>query len=38
MQKPKHPVEKLLIETILYQNVGFEVVKRPDGLWVGCVD
>lgn len=38
MQKLKHPVEKLLIETILYQSAEFDVVKRPDELRVGCVD
>ena len=30
-------VEKL-VQTITYKNVEFEVVKRPDVLWVGCVD
>ena len=33
----KHPSEKL-IQTISYKGVDFEVVERPDVLWVGCVD
>ncbi len=33
----KHPAEKL-IKTINYKGAEFEVVKRPDVLWVGCVD
>ncbi len=33
----KHPAEKL-IRTINYKGAEFEVVKRPDVLWVGCVD
>lgn len=33
----KHPVETP-VETINYKGVEFEVVKRPDVLWVGCVD
>jgi len=36
MQKLIHPLEKL-IEVITYQGVKFEVVERPDVLWVGCV-
>jgi len=32
-----HPVEKL-VELIRYKGVEFEVVQRPDVLWVGCVD
>lgn len=37
MQKLNHPVEKL-VETFLYNGVEFEVVERPEVLWVGCVD
>ncbi|MCL2518497.1 MAG: hypothetical protein FWF15_08050 [Oscillospiraceae bacterium] len=32
-----HPVEKL-IKIITYKGVEFEVVERPDVIWVGCVD
>jgi len=32
-----HPLEKLL-KTITYKGVPFEVVERPDVLWVGCID
>lgn len=32
-----HPIEKL-IKVIIYKNVEFEVVERPDVIWVGCVD
>ena len=32
-----HPAEKL-IQTITYKGVEFEVVERPDVIWVGCVD
>jgi len=35
MQKLTHPLEKL-VETITYKGVEFEVVERPDVLWVGC--
>jgi len=37
MSKPNHPVEKL-VENLLFKGVEFEVVERPDVLWVGCVD
>ena len=37
MQTLIHPLEKL-IEVITYQGVEFEVVERPDVIWVGCVD
>jgi len=37
MQKLNHPVEKI-IETIIYKDIEFEVVERPDVIWVGCVD
>jgi len=37
MQKFQHPAERL-VETIAYKGVEFEVVERPDMLWVGCVD
>jgi hypothetical protein len=36
MQNLIHPLEKL-IEVITYQGVEFEVVERPDVLWVGRV-
>jgi len=36
MQKLNHPVEKP-VQTITYKGVDFEVVERPDVLWVGCV-
>lgn len=35
MQKLEHPVEKL-IQVITYKGVEFEVVERPDVIWVGC--
>ena len=37
MSKSNHPVEKH-VQTITYQSIDFEVVERPDVLWVGCVD
>lgn len=37
MQKTNHPLEKL-VQMIPYKGVDFEVVERPDVLWVGCVD
>ena len=37
MQKLNNPVENL-VETITYKGVEFEVVERPDVIWVGCVD
>ncbi len=37
MPKSPHPLEKT-IEILLYKGVEFEVVERPDVLWVGCVD
>ena len=37
MSKLNHPLEKFL-EVITYKGVEFEVVKRPDVIWVGCVD
>ena len=36
MQNLIHPVEKL-VQIITYKGVNFEVVERPDVLWVGCV-
>ena len=36
-QNHSHPLEKL-VQTITYKDVEFEVVERPDVLWVGCVD
>ena len=36
MTKLNHPIEKL-IETITYKGVDFEVVERPDVIWVGCI-
>ena len=36
MQKLNHPVEKL-VQIITYKGVEFEVVERPDVLWVGSV-
>ena len=36
MQKLSHPVEKL-VQSITYKGVEFEVVERPDVLWVGSV-
>jgi len=33
---PKHPIETL-VQTITYKGVEFEVVQRPDVIWVGCV-
>lgn len=32
-----HPIEKL-IKTISFKGVEFEIVERPDVIWVGCVD
>lgn len=37
MRTEKHPLEKL-VQTITYKGMEFEVVERPDVLWVGCVD
>ncbi len=37
MIKLNHPVEKL-VQTITYKGVEFEVVERPDVIWVGCVN
>jgi len=37
MERFDHPAEKL-VETINYKGIAFEVVERPDVLWVGCVD
>lgn len=37
MRALNHPVEKL-IKTVVYMNVEFHVIERPDVLWVGCVD
>lgn len=37
MQKTNHPMEKL-VQTITFKGVEFEVVERPNVLWVGCVD
>ena len=37
MFRLNHPVEKL-VQIITYKGVDFEVVERPDVLWVGCVD
>ena len=36
MSKHIHPLEKL-VEVITYKGVEFEVVERPDVLWVGCI-
>lgn len=37
MRTEIHPLEKL-VQMITYKGVEFEVVERPDVLWVGCVD
>ena len=37
MTPHEHPVEKL-VKTITYKKVEFEIIQRPDVLWVGCVD
>ena len=37
MSKTNHPIEKF-VKTITYKGVEFEVVERPDVVWVGCVD
>ena len=37
MTKLKHPLETP-VRTITYKGVEFEVVKRPDVIWVGSVD
>jgi len=31
------PIERL-VETVFYKDIPFEVVERPDVLWVGCLD
>jgi hypothetical protein len=36
MEKLDHPVE-MLVQTITYKGVEFDVVERPDVFWVGCV-
>jgi len=33
----EHPVEKL-VKIITHKKIEFEIVQRPDVLWVGCVD
>jgi len=33
----RDPIEKP-VQTLVYQNVEFELVERPDVIWVGCVD
>jgi len=37
MQKVNHPLETL-VRIIIYKGVEFELVERPDVIWVGCVD
>jgi hypothetical protein len=37
MSKHNHPLEKL-VKTITYKGVEFEVVERPDVLWVGSME
>ena len=37
MAKLSNPIEKH-VKTITYKGVEFDVVERPDVLWVGCVD
>lgn len=37
MPKTNHPLEKL-IQIITYKGVEFEIVERPDVMWVGCID
>lgn len=37
MPKLIHPIEKP-VKIISYKGVAFEVVERPDVIWVGCVD
>ena len=37
VQKHNHPLEKL-VQIIAYKGVEFEVIERPDVMWVGCVD
>jgi hypothetical protein len=37
MTRLNHPVEKP-VRTLVYKGVEFEVVERPDVIWVGCVD
>lgn len=37
MARIKHPHETL-VETLVYKGMEFEVVERPDVIWVGCVD
>ena len=37
MSKLNHPLEKF-IQTISYKRVEFDVVERPDVLWVGSLD
>ncbi|MCL2195641.1 MAG: hypothetical protein FWB76_06795 [Oscillospiraceae bacterium] len=36
MQKLAHPLETL-VKTLSYKGVDFELVERPDVIWVGCV-
>ena len=36
MEKLNHPVEKL-VQTLNYKGLEFEVVERPDVVWVGCI-
>jgi len=37
MANTTHPIETL-VQTIYYKGIAFELVERPDVLWVGCVD
>lgn len=37
MLKSNHPLEES-IQNITYKGITFEIIKRPDVLWVGCVD
>ena len=36
MLELNHPIEKI-VKTITYKGVRFQIVERPDVIWVGCV-
>ena len=37
VENAPYPAERL-VESFTYNGIAFEVVERPDILWVGCLD
>lgn len=33
----KHPLEKI-VNSVIYKGISYDIVERPDVLWVGCLD